>query len=77
MCPYFKTILISFDIFLGSFIPGAYEYETISSRAFRENWRVESFINTLFFWEEDHCENSYWSGVSKRNSFPVLKEIVE
>ena len=45
---YIKTILISFDQFIGSFIPGAYADETISSRAFREQWAIESFINIIF-----------------------------
>lgn len=73
MKEYILTILTAFDIFLGSFIPGAYEFETISSRAFREGWRVEKVINKIFFFEKDHCEASYWSGVNKRASFSVLE----
>ena len=73
MRKYLQTILNSLDIFLGSFIPGAYEFETISSRAFRESWKIEPVINFIFFWEDNHCESSYWSGVSKRDSFPTLK----
>lgn len=73
MKTYLLTIFNSFDIFLGSFIPGAYEFETISSRAFRESWKIEKFIDLIVFWEEKHCEASYWSGVNKRNAFPVLK----
>ena len=74
MPKYLLTILNSFDIFLGSFIPGAYEFETISSRAFRENWKIQKVIDIVFFWEKDHCESSYWSGVNKRNSFPILRK---
>ena len=74
MLKYLLTILNSFDIFLGSFIPGAYEFETISSRAFREGWKIEFLIDKVFFWEEKHCESSYWSGVNKRDSFPILKK---
>ena len=47
MFAYIKTILISFDQFIGSFIPGAYADESISSRAFREQWAIESFINII------------------------------
>jgi hypothetical protein len=72
MKDYLITILIAFDIFLGSFIPGAYEFETISSRAFREGWKAEKIIDKIFFWEEGHCESSYWSGLKKRSAYQVL-----
>lgn len=66
---YIKTILISFDQFIGSFIPGAYADETISSRAFREQWAIESFINIIFR-DPKHCEDSYWSEFKNRQNFP-------
>ena len=68
MSPYIKTILISFDQFVGSFIKGAYADETISSRAFREGWRSQAFINWLFS-DPKHCEDSYWAEVNGRQNF--------
>lgn len=65
---YLKTILIAFDQFAGAFIPGAYADETISSRAFREDWRAQKFINWLFS-DPRHCEDSYWSEVNGRQQF--------
>ena len=69
MFAYIKTILISFDQFIGSFIPGAYADESISSRAFREQWVIEAAINAIFN-DTNHCEDSYWSEVNNRQNFP-------
>ena len=66
---YIKTILISFDQFIGSFIPNAYADESISSRAFREQWAIEDAINMLFN-DPKHCEDSYWSEFNNRQNFP-------
>jgi hypothetical protein len=66
---YVFTILLAFDQFVGAFIPGAYPDETISSRAFREDWRFQSFINFLFC-DKKHCEDSYWAEVNGRHRPP-------
>lgn len=65
---YIKNILISFDQFIGSFIPNSYPDETISSRAYRENWKIQVLINAIFL-DSKHCEDSYWSEVNKRQNF--------
>ena len=65
---YIKGILIAFDQLVGAFIPGAYPDETISSRAYRENWKSQVFINMLFR-DPKHCEDSYWNEVNNRQSF--------
>jgi len=65
---YLKNIFIAFDQFVGAFIPGSYPDETISSRAFRENWKAQSFINKIFN-DPKHCEDSYWSEVTGRQLF--------
>ena len=65
---YLRNIAIALDQFVGSFIPGAYPDETISSRAFRENWKIEGLINFIFQ-DIRHCEDSYWSEVNQRQNF--------
>lgn len=72
MKSYLKTILIAFDQFAGSFIPGAYADETISSRAFREDWRFQRVINWLFR-DPAHCEDAYWSEIQGRQNFRVTR----
>ena len=67
--PYLQNILIALDQFIGSLLPGSYPFETISSRAFREGWAIEKLINKVFFWDENHCEESYWSGIRSRQDF--------
>ena len=68
MRDYIKNILISFDQFAGSFIPNSYPDETISSRAFRENWRVQKYINYMFK-DPMHCEDAYWSEINRKHNF--------
>ena len=70
---YIKTVLLGLDQFVGSFIPGAYADETISSRAFRENWKIQPLINWLFH-DPKHCEDSYWSEVNNRQNFTRKKK---
>lgn len=72
MLGYLKTIMKALDVFAGAFIPGAYYYETISSRAFRENWAAVKLIDMIFFWDDNHCEESYWNGVKERNDFKTI-----
>lgn len=44
--------------------------ETFSARAHRAhgagNSMLRNFINGLFFWQEDHCQDAYWSEVYRK-----------
>lgn len=56
-----KQILIAIDQ-LANTVIGGWADETLSSRAWREKRRsLVVFIDCLFFWEKNHCENSYIS----------------
>lgn len=64
---YFWRILIALDQALNT-ICGGYPDETFSSRAHRKAvagqwfWKVlRVIINGLFFWQKDHCLESYQS----------------
>jgi len=39
--------------------------ESISGRAYRENWKAEKFIDTLFFFDPEHCRNAYLSDLAR------------
>ena len=60
-------ILIALDQLLGTiFLPNHMPDETISSRCWRwEKDGVRSWprklVDALFFWDERHCEQSYYS----------------
>lgn len=71
--PYWLSVLISVDQLANALLWG-YVDETLSSRAHRSasqgktRWVVaEKVINTIFFWEEEHCENAYLAEVMREH----------
>lgn len=71
---YGKAILIAFDQLLNTVFSG-WPDETLSSRAWR--WDVaqvrswpRKIIDGLFFWDKNHCRESYESERLRRQ-FPV------
>ncbi len=54
--------------------------ETLSAAAYRESVSgrhfCEKFINTLFFWQEEHCKNAYLSEL-QRNHLPPEERNLE
>lgn len=74
---YAKKILIAFDQLLNAILAG-WPDETLSSRAFRwerNGVRVwpRRLIDRLFFWEQDHCYQSYISEREGRQLPPELR----
>ena len=68
-----KQIFISIDQFFNTvvWIPGdgfGFADETLSARSWRlrEQSRVWRVIDALFFWDRDHCRQSYQSEVDRR-----------
>lgn len=59
---------------LANAICGGWADETLSSRAYRESPRAEKFINTLFFWDKDHCYESYVSEQLRTQLPPELRK---
>ena len=61
---YILNILIAFDQLINALILGQ-PNETISSRAWRckdtsSFWKfMRKLVDTLFFWQKDHCYNSF------------------
>ena len=56
---YLKRIAIAIDRLVNVLCGGAVG-ETLSSRAYREQWQIRSLIDAVFFWEDRHCEMSYY-----------------
>lgn len=56
---YSKRILIALDRLLNVIFFGRVG-ETLSSRAYREQWRIRPLIDAVFFLETNHCESSYY-----------------
>jgi hypothetical protein len=76
---YTKKILIALDQFVNA-LCGGWPDETMSSRAFR--WEKDGvrkwprrLIDSLFFWESEHCYQSYLSERVGRQFPPELRNI--
>lgn len=74
---YAKKILIASDQLVNALLAG-WPDETLSSRAFRwEKGGVRSWprklIDCLFFWESEHCFQSYLSEREGRQLPPELR----
>jgi hypothetical protein len=67
-------VAIALDQFFNTLV-GGYADETVSARAWREHnnsrkWKyIQLAIDTLFFWQQDHCLASYMSE-SLRKQYP-------
>lgn len=70
-----KQILIAFDQLLNALFFG-YADETLSARAYRmsttsRKWEIaEKVINGIFFWQDNHCFES-WESEMERRQLPV------
>lgn len=68
-------ILIAFDQLINTILGGMAD-ETISSRAHRnryKNWRwrfMRRLIDGLFFWQKDHCHQSYLAELDRKQLPP-------
>jgi len=66
MKKYFLNLAIAFDQFANALFNG-YCDETLSARIYRNRdvnifWRFYHwFVNTLFFWQDEHCYQAYLS----------------
>lgn len=76
---YILNILISFDQFVNVLFLGQ-PNETISSRAWRckdtnSFWKfMRKLIDTLFFWQEDHCYHSFIAEIERHQ---ITTEIIK
>ncbi len=67
-----KQIVIALDQ-LANALLGGWADETLSARSHRLSYKkyrwhlMKSFIDALFFWEEDHCYNSYLSEIDRKH----------
>lgn len=66
MINYLLQIIIGLDQFI-NVIFGGWANETISARCYREKRKfLNKFIDSLFFWQNKHCENAYHSEILRR-----------
>lgn len=65
MNTYLNNILIGFDQLIHTLIGGKPD-ETISARAYREQWFLRHIINALFF-DSNHCLEAYKSEKARKH----------
>lgn len=73
-------VLIAFDQLANTIIPGGFADETLSSRAHRMRvkgqpvwgWTAKA-IDTLFFWQKDHCASAYESERRRAHLPPSMR----
>lgn len=66
---YLKNLLIGIDQVFNCIFMG-WSDETFSSRCYREFPKLVPFLDTIFFFDPNHCEESYRSE-RERRQFPV------
>ena len=74
---YVKNVLIAFDQLLNALI-GGWADETLSSHAYRMDVErnrktVRKIIDTVLFFDEDHCYQSYLSEIERRQLPPNMR----
>jgi hypothetical protein len=68
--------LIAFDQFLNALLFGGWADETISARAWREFPRLAKVIDAVFWFDPDHCFESYVSEQLRSQSPPEQREVL-
>jgi hypothetical protein len=66
--------LIALDQFFNALFFGGWADESISSRAWREYPRLAWFIDVLFWFDKDHCYESYVSEQLRMQMPPELRK---
>ncbi len=70
MKEYFLNLAIALDQFVNTLF-GGHPDETFSASCYRKRndflgwWLVYHFVNLLFFWQENHCKESYESELNR------------
>lgn len=67
-----KQLLIAVDQFINVLF-GGWADETISSRLYRTESRAVKYIDRIFFWEKEHCRQSYLSELSRKQFPPEFR----
>lgn len=51
--------------------------ESVSARAYREQWPVEGAINALFGWQNRHCRGAYAADRARAEAYLGLPKPLE
>ena len=48
--------------------------ESISGRSYRENWNSTKIIDSLIFWDDEHCKTAYYSDLARAKTLVYERE---
>jgi hypothetical protein len=74
-----KQVLIALDQFFNA-VSGGWADETLSARAYRcskvsSGWsKAKNIIDGLFFWQKEHCYNSYMAEKLRLQTSPEYRD---
>ena len=76
--PDYFQVLVALDQLANTLI-GGYADETVSARVYRHYLKGEQkwaykLINSLFFFQEDHCKEAYESELNRMQLPPSMRE---
>jgi len=77
-----KQFLIALDQLINTIFMG-YADETISAKAFRlhtkkHSWLlIKNIVDTIFFWQDGHCRQSYQSEKERRQLPPEYRDSIK
>jgi len=69
---YFRQVFVAVDQ-LANTLLGGWADETFSSRCHRESPRIAKLIDTILFFDSDHCRRSYESEKLRTYHPPELR----
>lgn len=61
MLDYLGRVFSAFSQLANAVLLNGHPNESISGRCYREQWRCERLVNSLFFWQQRHCRGAYAS----------------
>ena len=67
-------LLISVSQFFNALVGSGWADESLSSMAHRKRGAWRSVINSIFFWQADHCAQSHASEIEQRQLPPALRK---
>ena len=70
----FEAFWLSVDQVFNVLIGSGYADEALSAFAHRRGGWRRAVINALFFWQEDHCRDSYYSEMNRRHLPPEYRQ---
>jgi len=71
---YLANLLSAFSQLCNALI-GGHSNESISGRSYREGWALATIINSVLFWQNNHCRGAHNKDVEWAKDFIKYEDI--